>query len=354
MKNLSLFCSIILLVLSLCNTPCFAERTPAGEDSEVVATYFQAVELILTKQFKELQNLLDGFATTQSMTADGKRHLEEIYTSLLAMDSTLLEIWVENTQESAHPYIVRGKYFLKQTEKQLRQQGKDTFIEPSPKIKNLLRHAQADLEKAHELDPKNPAPPSELVAVAIYRGYPAHVMNRWFDTAVAADPAWLASYEYKLHYLSPKQHGSAEKQHDFAMACATKTPWKSTVYSILFRYYEMLLKENNTAQLDNETAELFLDTVARFKSDFPYTFTPHYYEALFKSRHNAPQGADYILSNILKTEPKNIRVVTARLQLYLERGQWQKAKTDCATLRELNADLPLSKSCETTIEKNLQ
>ncbi|PIE74049.1 MAG: hypothetical protein CSA20_00130 [Deltaproteobacteria bacterium] len=354
MKNLSLFCSIILVIISLYGTSCFAEKNAAGKDKEVIATYFQVVELILTNQFEELQQLLDGFAISQSMTADGKRHLEEIYSSLLAMDPEILEKWVKNAPESPHPFIVRGKYFLKQTKDQLRNRGIDGFTAPSHETKRLLRRAQADLEKAHSLDPKNPAAPGELVAVAMYRGYPAHVMNRWFDTAVEADPAWLAPYENKLRYLSSQQHGSAHQQYNFAMACATKAPKNSTSYSILFLYYDMLRKENNEAQLDAEAADLFLATVAHFKADFPYTFVPHYYEALFKSRHGAPQEAEYILSTILKIEPKNIRVITARLQLALDRGHWQKASTDCMTLKALQPELPLSKSCEAIIENGLQ
>ncbi len=354
MRTLSIFCSVILVIISLYSAPCLAEKTPGGKDREVVTTYFQVVELILTNQFEELQQLLDGFATTQSMTADGKRHLEEIYTSLLAMDPAILEKWVKNAPESPHPFIVRGKYFLKQTEDQLRNRGVNGFAAPSRETKRLLRRAQADLEKAHSLDPKNPAPPGELVAVAMYRGYPDHVMNRWFDTAVEADPAWLAPYEHKLRYLSPQQHGSAQRQYDFAMACATKAPKNSTTYSILFLYYDMLRKENNKAQLDAEAADLFLATVAHFKADFPYTFVPHYYEALFKSRHGAPQEAEYILSTILKIEPENIRVITARLQLALARGHWQKASTDCMTLKALQPELPLSKSCEAIIENGLQ
>ncbi|MGB3223208.1 MAG: hypothetical protein WBB23_10440, partial [Desulforhopalus sp.] len=198
MKNILTYLSILLLSITLLCSTSTAQKTRSGKDNEVVTTYVKAVDLIQVGNFQELEEIINKIADSKVLTADGRRKLEELYTELMEMDEVLLDRWITGTPNSAHPYIVRGKFNLRSAQQKLIEAGQYTFRQPKGDIKLLLRKAQADLEKAGQLDPTNAAPPSELVAIAMYRGYPSHLMNQWFSDAVEADPFWLGSYRNKL------------------------------------------------------------------------------------------------------------------------------------------------------------
>lgn len=349
MKKLITILAVIFLTLGTCaaNPP---QKNANGEDSEVAATYFTVVDLILTGQFAELDTMIDTIARTQEMTVDGVRRLEELYTKLLIMDPALLDKWAEGSPKSAHPFVVRGKYQLQQASQRLREAGITTFVEPADQVKLSLRKAQADFETAVGLDQTNPAAPAELVAVAMYRGYPAHIMEQWFQKSMEADPAWLAAYRHKLHYLSPTQQGSEQAMLEFAMACAQEESRGGRAYSLLFDYFEFLNDGfiqvsdpgNLELHLPADAGSALLAVVQKFKAEFPYTYVPHYYEARYLALTGEPQAAEYILSTILKTEPENQKVLSTRINLYMARGEWLKAKEDCQALLALAPDSPLA------------
>jgi hypothetical protein len=114
MKKILFPLTLVFLSFTIFCTISPAQRTKSGKDSEVATTYFDVVNHILTGQSQELRELMDDMAASKALTYDGKRRLEEMYTELLKIDETLLDRWVSSSPDSAHPYIVRGKYYLMQ------------------------------------------------------------------------------------------------------------------------------------------------------------------------------------------------------------------------------------------------
>lgn len=355
MKKILITLTLVFLSFTLLSSVSPAQRTKSGKDSEVATTYFKVVNLILTSQSRELEELMDGIADAKALTDDGKRRLEEMYTELLRIDKALLDRWVSSSPNSAHPYIVRGKYYLKQVGQTAQQDSQDP-------LKKLLRKAQIDFEKAHELNPANPAAAAAMVAVCMYRDYAEHVMVEWFTKATETDPLWIESYQNNLRYLAPSQQGSDPAMLDFALKYAASSPDGSSVYSILFDYFELLNpREQNIAtsgkiqlNLPDKARAAFLPTVEKFKADFPYSSIPYYYEARFRFLKGESVPAEFILSKILREEPQNILALEARITLYMAWKKWPKAKKDIATLLQLSPDSPFALANRESLNKQTE
>jgi len=352
MKTLITNILVIFLLVSVFCTASIAKNAKSGKDIEVVNASSTIVDLIKTGNFQDLKKLIDGIFAAKALTVDGRRQLEELYMELRKIDAALLDKWVTGSLDSAHPYVVRGKFNLLQAQRLMEERGIYSFVQPDREVKLLLRKAQADLEKASKLNPVNPAAPAELVVIAMYRGYPDYLMNQWFAKAIESDPFWLAAYRYKLQYLSPYQHGSVKKMLNFAVQCSQNYPKGSSVYSVLLDYFSMLngsvVQVTSTSlgmlNLPSEAHRAFLRVIDTFKEDFPHSYEPFYYEALYKALQGEPQAAEYMFNTILKEEPRNQKVLKARINLYMVNGKWVKAKKDCEMLLMLSPESPLALS----------
>ncbi|WP_163337979.1 hypothetical protein [Desulfopila sp. IMCC35008] len=361
MKNLLISLTIVFLSLTIFCALAPAQKTQSGKDSEVAATYFKVVDLILTGQSRKLEKLMDDIANSKAITDDGKRRLEEMYKELLRIDEALLDRWVSSSPNSAHPYIVRGKYYLMQAERTIQKDSQKSTPSQDAALQ-LLQKAQADFEKANKLNPANPASAAAMVAVSMYRGYDKQEMEQWFIKATGTDPFWLDSYRNKLHYLSPSRQGSDAAILDFALKCAASSPAGSSVYSILFDYFETLnprqqdIETTGTIQLNlpDRATEAFLQTIKRFKADFPYSNIPYYYEARFRFLQSDEIPAEFILSKILREEPQNILALEARITLYMAWKKWPKAKKDIDRLLQISPNSLFAKANRDALNRQTQ
>lgn len=352
MKNLLFLLTIAFLSLTFFSAVAPAQKTQSGKDSEVATTYFKVVDLILTGQSQTLDKLMDDMANSKAITGDGKRRLEEMYKELLRIDKALLDRWVSSSPDSVHPYVVRGKHYLLQADRNIKKDSQDTATK-------LLQKAQADFEKAAKLNPANPAAAAAMVAVSMYRGYGDQIMEQWFTKATDTDPVWLDSYRNKLHYLSSSRQESDAAALEFTLQCATSSPDGSSVYSLLFDYFETLnprkqdVATSGAIQLNlpDKARDAFLPTIERFKADFPYSSIPYYYEARFRFLQSEEIPAEFILSKILREEPLNIQALEARITLYMAWEKWPKAKKDIDRLLQISPDSIFAKINRDTLNR---
>lgn len=352
MKKLLIFLTVVYLSLTILSVAATAQKTPSGKDSEVATTYFKVVDLILTGQSEKLGKLMDDIANSQAITDDGKRRLEEMYRELLKIDEALLDRWVLSAPDSAHPYIVRANYYLLQA-------GRTIQKDSQKSITQLVQKAQADLEKAYGLNPANPAAAAAMVTVSMYLGYDTQVMEQWFLKATVTDPFWLDSYRNKLHYLSASKQDPDTAPLEFALECVATSPDGSSVYAILFDYFETRnsrkqdIEASDTIQLNlpQRAREAFVPTIKRFKADFPYSNIPYYYEARFRFLQRESIPAEFILSKIIREEPQNIQALEARITLYMAWKKWPKAKKDIDRLLEISPDSLFAKANRDTLNR---
>jgi tetratricopeptide (TPR) repeat protein len=98
--------------------------------------------------------------------------------------------------------------------------------------------AEEALTRAHELDPNDPAPPTEMISVMMGKGGGRERMELWFRRAMAANPDNLDACEKKLFYLQPQWHGSLVDLLAFGQECRRGENWRGQIPFILCQAYE--------------------------------------------------------------------------------------------------------------------
>jgi hypothetical protein len=82
-----------------------------------------------------------------------------------------------------------------------------------------LATAEDALTKAWQLDPTDPAPPTDMLTVELGQGKSNAVMELWFARAMKANPDNEEACERKLLYLQPKWYGSPREMIAFGRQC---------------------------------------------------------------------------------------------------------------------------------------
>jgi len=96
-----------------------------------------------------------------------------------------------------------------------------------------LGTAQADLEHAWQLYPKDPEIAHQMMTVMLGQGGDRDRMELWFNRSMAINPNDYDACSAKLYYLEPKWYGSQEAMLDFGRECVHNTNWGGHVPLIL-------------------------------------------------------------------------------------------------------------------------
>jgi hypothetical protein len=94
-------------------------------------------------------------------------------------------------------------------------------------FRRRLDVAKMALERAWELDPKDPFAAKEMIVVCMGQGAPREEMETWYRRAVELDPYDLGAVANKLAYLEPKWHGSADELLAFGRELLKAGRWET-------------------------------------------------------------------------------------------------------------------------------
>ena len=349
MRTLIPFYALIAILLGFLS-PANSQPLQLSGDQEISNILYQLKDYLSEKRYRDIDTTLDSIGKEKGLTPDGRRKLEVLINSLsLSSPIGLLDSWCNSDSTSFFPFTIRGKYYLNlafQKDRNLKystQTGNEKET-----IHELLVKAQTDLDKALSLYPDDPASTSSMVLVCMLRGYPKQVMEQWFSKATSADPFWLESYEHKLRYLSPYQYGSGSGKEmlDFALKCVNDSPEGSSVYSVLFTYFNMLNSHHFLSyplrmyglNLPSEAHKAFHPTLARFKNDFPESDLPAILEGRYNFLQSEPGAALRLFETVLAKDPLNTEALKGLVTALLHTSQWKKAQTHTAALLQFDPD----------------
>ena len=96
-----------------------------------------------------------------------------------------------------------------------------------------LKTAQKALEKAWNLNPKDPRIATTMLTLELGQGKGRDRMELWFNRAMKLDPNNYDACYKKLYYLEPKWYGSREAMLDFGRECVQNTNWAGRVPLVL-------------------------------------------------------------------------------------------------------------------------
>lgn len=142
-----------------------------------------------------------------------------------------------------------------------------------------LAFARENLTRSWELNPKDPAAASEMIAVAMGDGGSKVDMRRWFDRAVAAQMDFEQAYKSFTWGLRPRWHGSHEEMLEFGRECVATNRFDTVVpyhYVNIVREIASEETDQNAIYKQRDIADPARKVLAAYlKSDKP-TFSPTY------------------------------------------------------------------------------
>lgn len=135
---------------------------------------------------------------------------------------------------TAVAYLVKGRYYI-QYAWQARGHGwANTVTDKGWKsMAERLAIAEKSLNRAWEYDPTNESIAIEMINVELGQGNGRDRMEVWFNRAMNLNPASYLACQWKLNYLQPKWHGTAEDMLDFGRQCVNSDKWIGQVPLIL-------------------------------------------------------------------------------------------------------------------------
>lgn len=93
--------------------------------------------------------------------------------------------------------------------------------------------AEKSLNRAWELNSKNPWIAVEMIWVELGQGQGRDRMELWFNRAMALDTNYYDACSTKLYYLEPKWYGSMDDMLEFGHECVTNKLWGGHIPLIL-------------------------------------------------------------------------------------------------------------------------
>jgi hypothetical protein len=105
-----------------------------------------------------------------------------------------------------------------------------------------LEVAAEALRRAWKLNSQDPKIPTEMLRVELGLGQRRDEMEKWFQRAMALDPANYAACKHKMYYLEPKWHGSEEDMLAFGRECLASRKWKGAVPLTLAEAHDALAR----------------------------------------------------------------------------------------------------------------
>jgi tetratricopeptide (TPR) repeat protein len=148
----------------------------------------------------------------------------------------LYRLWETNEPDSYVPLLAKGVFYIDYAW-DARGSGWAGSVseEGRQKMRERMQVAENALTKALELYADDPRIAEKLIWVAIGLRQDRDQMEKWFQMAIHADPAYFPAYDQKLRYLMPEWYGDPARRDmfGFARACAANPPEGSRVALIL-------------------------------------------------------------------------------------------------------------------------
>ncbi|MEM9774111.1 MAG: hypothetical protein AAF902_05995 [Chloroflexota bacterium] len=156
-----------------------------------------------------------------------------------------------------------------------------------------LKMARQDLERAIELDSKDPTPYSILIRVGRGLQLGSETSDSWFDAAVALDPLNQQAHVNQLTAKCKKWRGGTHAEmFDFARDTVEKAPNTSTLNAILFlAYHEQFLY---SLGFDNDIDKAY----AELSEPMPQEETIKLYNRTFGKIKRVERVSDYWSHNM--------------------------------------------------------
>jgi len=122
-----------------------------------------------------------------------------------------------------------------------------------------LGEAEVALQKAYELDPKDPRAPTEMLTVVLGNSSPREEMEKWFKRAMEADPQNFRACANKAYYLTPKWNGSEEEELAFANECYNSDNWGGSLPFVLQEVHRGLADDSGAPETYYARPEVWKD-----------------------------------------------------------------------------------------------
>ncbi len=144
--------------------------------------------------------------------------------------------WTTLEPDSYVPLFSQGNFYIDYAWN-LRGSGWSWTVseQDRQKMREKMRLAHDNLEKALDLYPRDPRIPDSLMSVCIGSGGDPEEMEKWFHLAVQIDPNYFPAYRTRMKYLYPVYYGDEAGQEmlSFVRQVAAKAPKGSRVPLLL-------------------------------------------------------------------------------------------------------------------------
>ncbi|HTL55277.1 MAG TPA: hypothetical protein VL361_06335 [Candidatus Limnocylindrales bacterium] len=133
-----------------------------------------------------------------------------------------------------------------------------------------LAEAETALDKAWEMNPRDPRVACEMLSVELGQGKGRERMELWFKRATDLNPNYYDAFSAKLYYLEPKWHGSPEEMLKFGRECVDSKKWGGHVPLILRDAHEALARYLDKEEQPDywKRPEVWKDLKAAFEKFF--------------------------------------------------------------------------------------
>jgi hypothetical protein len=130
-----------------------------------------------------------------------------------------------------------------------------------------LRNAESHLLKAWKIERVEDVA-IRLMRVELGLGRGRKNLEKWFQQAMALNPASYDAAYAKYNYLAPKWHGSYAEQHAFARECVRNKKWRGNVPLIMTDYYDDVASASREGKAIFKKQEVWEDIHAAMERFF--------------------------------------------------------------------------------------
>jgi hypothetical protein len=191
--------------------------------------------------------------TVQDASVPGDEIYELCMSALeqLAQNAYLVEGWfaviepllLKHWPEDYRLYLMKGSLHVPYAWSARGGGYANTVSEANFKLfHDRLSVAAEALRRAWKLNSQDPKIPTEMLRVELGLGQGRDEMEKWFQRAMALDPANYAACGHKMNYLEPKWYGSEEDMLAFGRECVTSRKWKGSVPLTLAEAHDALAR----------------------------------------------------------------------------------------------------------------
>lgn len=240
--------SVFLFLTFLLTLSCSKSQTPSPNkseskvvekkiesDMELRKQFASEIEQHLNKEeFDALENIADKLTKSKERFPGGDWKLERFYEVIRPADDSNIKIdwterlailkkWINQKPNSVYANIALGSA---QTGKAWELRGSGFGDKVSKKqatdFKELLKQAEATLNKMTEKRKECPHWFRAMQGVGLGLGYDAETMSRYFEEATAIEPLYWSAYEGQALYLLPRWYGRDGEWEKFAEQASNK------------------------------------------------------------------------------------------------------------------------------------